>query len=252
MNQRIEAIFKMCEEKTSVTVAELVERFHVSEATIRRDLQYMEDRNMVKRFYGGAILSNDQKSETSLSVRELSNTKEKLRIAKFAASFVKNGDTVYIDAGSTTSKIIDFLYAKDILVVTQGINNAQKLVERNINGYMAGGFLKHQTSVVISMETLETLKNMKFSISFLGCNGVHPLTGFATTEDMEARLKRTVIQNSLRSYIVADHSKFNKLTAIHFADFDEAGVITDKLNEGFDYSLLKEVHYMSERGFIRH
>ena len=129
MNQRIEAIFKLCEEKTSVTVTELVERFHVSEATIRRDLQYMEDRNMVKRFYGGAILSNEQKSETSLSVRELSRTKEKLRIAKFAASFVKNGDTVYIDAGSTTSKIIDFIYAKDILVVTQGINNVQKLVD---------------------------------------------------------------------------------------------------------------------------
>ena len=137
MNQRIEAIFKLCEEKTSVTVTELVERFHVSEATIRRDLQYMEDRNMIKRFYGGAILSNEQKSETSLSVRELSRTKEKLRIAKFAASFVKNGDTVYIDAGSTTSKIIDFIYAKDILVVTQGINNVQKLVERNINCYMA-------------------------------------------------------------------------------------------------------------------
>ena len=252
MNQRIEAIFKLCEEKTSVTVTELVERFHVSEATIRRDLQYMEDRNMIKRFYGGAILSNEQKSETSLSVRELSRTKEKLRIAKFAASFVKNGDTVYIDAGSTTSKINDFIYAKDILVVTQGINNVQKLVERNINCYMAGGFLKHQTSIIIGMETLERLQKMKFSISFVGCNGAHPMTGFATTEDMEARLKRTVLQNSLRSYIVADHSKFNKLTAIHFADFDEAGVITDQMNPEFDYGLLKEVHYMSEHGFVRY
>ena len=207
---------------------------------------------MIKRFYGGAILDNEQKIETSLSVRELSNTEEKLQLAKFAASLIKNGDTVYIDAGSTASKIIDFIHAKDVLVVTQGINNAQKLVERGISGYVAGGFIKSRTSTIISMETLETLKKMKFSLSFVGCNGVHSMTGFTTTEDMEGRLKRTVIENSLRPYIVADHSKFNKLTAIHFADFQDAGVITDTLNPEFDYGLLKEVYYLSEHGFIRY
>ena len=252
MNQRIEAIFKLCEEKTSVTVAELVERFHVSEATIRRDLQYMEDRRMVKRFYGGAILANEQKTETSLSVREMTNTKEKQQIAKFAASLIKNGDTVYIDAGSTASRIIDYIYAKDILVVTQGINDALKLVERNINGYVAGGFLKHRNSVIIGMETLEKMASMKFSISFVGVDGIHPMVGFTTTEDMEARLKQTVLQNSLRSYMVADHTKFNRLTAIHFADFDAAGVITDVLNPEFDYGLLKEVHYLSDHGYVRY
>lgn len=248
-DKRISEIFSIVETKGTVTVSELVEMFGVSEATIRRDLQKMEDKDMIKRHYGGAIISESQQRETSLYVRSLSQLDEKSSIAKYAASLIHEGDIVYIDAGSTTSLIIDYITAKNILVVTQAINNISKLIEKNIRCYAAGGYLKNRTSVIIGMDTIEALDKMKYSISFIAGNGVHPLTGFTATEEMEAKLKQTIIKNSLQFYVVMDSSKFNKLNALKFSEIKDTNVITNELIDDFDYNAFKKVIYKTPHGF---
>jgi DeoR family transcriptional regulator, fructose operon transcriptional repressor len=252
MQNRIYEIYHILEEKGTVSVAELVERLKVSEASIRRDLRQMEDSDMIRRFYGGATISETQIKETSLSVRDLSNKEAKTQIAKFAASLIKEGDIVYIDGGSTTVNVIDFITARNILVVTQAINNLEKLIKKNIRCYIAGGYLKNRTSLIVSGETIDRIKNLKFNIAFLGANGVHSISGFTANEEMEAKLKQIVIENTIEPYIIADSSKVNKLTVPNFAQLSQASLVTDALVKDFDYSLIKNTYYLSDKGFIKY
>jgi DeoR family fructose operon transcriptional repressor len=247
---RIREIYKVLEVKGSATVTELADSLGVSEVTIRRDLLKMEDNHMLSRFYGGAKLNENQVKEKSLSVRKLYDNDIKKSLARFAASLIHDGDIVYIDGGSTTAGIVDFIRAKNILVVTQAINVLESLMEKNIRCFTASGFLKKNTSMIISADTTEIIKNMKFSIAFLGGNSVHPIYGHSASEDMEATLKRAVLQRSQETYVVVDSSKFNILTVPKFADLDEAYVITDEKISDFDYGLIPKLYYRKNGSFV--
>ncbi len=145
---------------------------------------------------------------------------------------------------------MNFIRAKNILVVTQAINVLENLMEKNIRCFTASGFLKKNTSMIISAETTEVIRNMKFSISFLGGNSVHPIYGHSASEDMEATLKRAVIHQSIEAYVVVDSSKFNTLTVPKFAELDEVSVITDQKIKGFDYSLIPRLYYKKNGIFV--
>ena len=241
LNKRIGEIFTILEKENSVSVEELAQRFNVSLGTIRRDLQIMEDNNMIKRYYGGAVINTKEKNEKSVKTRDLMAVKEKQLIARYAASLIRDGDIVYLDAGSTTSKIIQYITAKDITVVTQGIHNITLLIQRGITCYSAGGFLKNNNEILVGDETVEKIRSMKFNITFLGANGVHPVTGFTTTDESEAKIKTAALKAGEKCYIMADSSKFGVLNFFRFANIDDASVITDNLIEGFDYSIFKEL-----------
>lgn len=247
MKNRYRKIMEMCKERT-VSVEEMAEVFGVSASTIRRDLVTMEDQGMITRVYGGAKINNEQIIEPNMNWKEMSMVNEKQNIARYAASLVSDGDIVFVDAGTTTSKIINYITARDVLIVTHGLNCVEYAKERNMNCYVPGGYLKRRTNVLVSNETIDRLNELTFNVAFVAANGCHPMSGFTCSDELESNLKATVIRKSLKHYICLDSSKFNKITMSRFASLVGAEVVTDRLVDNFDYSIFSRTASVTDEG----
>lgn len=237
-NKRWSNILELCEKQSAVTVYQLVEALNVSEATIRRDLQSMEDEHLIVRFHGGARIIDAALKEKTMSMKSLLNVEEKEKISRFGASLIQDGQIVFLDAGTTTYSLIDYIKAKDITVVTTGIPHLTKLAQKNIKTFALSGFVKPSTAAVTGKETVHQISNMNFDIALLGTNGIHSQAGFTTTEEYEGEAKEMAIQQAKKSYVLADKSKFNKLCFVRFAHLNEATVVIDEKVADFDYNLI--------------
>ena len=134
--RRFDIILNLLKEKKNVTIQELMDKLNVSEATIRRDLTFLEKKEKIKRVHGGAIL-NEPKEENIISKKSIHST-EKEKIAKKASEFIMNNSIIYLDAGSTIEALIKYLKGKEnIIVITNGITHLEELnkyeIEHKIN-----------------------------------------------------------------------------------------------------------------------
>src|SRR5699024_9831723 len=143
------------------------------------------------RIHGVARSTYQLEEELSVSEKSSKNIQEKQTIAKLAASLVKENDVIYIDAGTTTLAMINFLTAKNITVVTNGVAHASLLADKEIQAFLLGGRVKYSTKAVIGTDSLRDLKSYQFNKAFLGTNGIHLEYGYTTPDPDEAALKKT-------------------------------------------------------------
>jgi DeoR family fructose operon transcriptional repressor len=156
---------------------------------------------------------------------------EKKQIAQYAASLVEEGDSIYLDAGSTVFEMISSLQVKDIVVVTNGLMHLPQLLERNIETYVIGGYAKPKTNAIIGRGALASLEQYRFDKCFLGVNGIHPHSGYTTPDQEEAMIKQKAMTLSRESFVLADDSKFSEITFAKIADLHEATIITNTIDE---------------------
>ena len=231
--------------RKSVTIAELCRILDVSASTVKRDLNILAEAGKITKVRGGAISLDESFSAVEKNVEEKSAicTEEKTAIAAYAASLVENGDFIFLDAGTTTEKMIEFLPQKDITFVTNGFIHAKKLAQRGFRVFITGGEIKAATESIIGAECVLTLKNYNFTKCFMGTNGISLTAGFTTPDVNEARVKSAAMESSRRSYILADHSKFDEISSATFAQLGKANIITDRLSNRkyAEYTSIKEV-----------
>ena len=234
-SERHDVILKIVNEKGAVSVAELTEALGVSESTIRRDLLELSRSGSLKKVHGGATLTKKQfvSSEDTVSDKQDKNIEEKRLIAKYAAEQISDSDFVYIDAGTTTLCMIDYLPENlKASFVTNGISHAKMLSKRNFRVVILGGQLKSTTEAVIGFVAAKNLQSYNFTKAFLGTNGITETQGFSTPDSEEAFVKAAAIDRSFASYVLADSSKFGKVSSVSFATVDRACIITDKKPDG--------------------
>lgn len=229
--ERYQLIQDIINERNTVTVAELAEALDTSESTIRRDLTALDELGKIRKFFGGAttIKHNGGFYEDAVSVREAIMSEEKTQIAKFAASIITNNDFVYIDAGTTTSRLIDFITNDKATYITNGIAHGRKLIKKGFNAYIIGGKIKAVTEAVIGAEGIANLRNFNFSKAFMGTNGIDTVAGYTTPDIEEAMIKEAAIKKSYTSFILADSTKFKRVLPVTFSKLDRCCIITDKL-----------------------
>lgn len=229
--ERYAAILKLLEEKKAVSVLELTELLNSSESTIRRDLTALHRMGKLTKVHGGATSINGvyQMTEDKTSVRHNLHVEEKNRIAQCAASLVHKNDFVFLDAGTTTERMIDYLHEQDAVYVTNGIVHARKLAEKGLEAYILSGKIKAVTEAIVGTEAVHSLQRYRFSIGFFGTNGMRVGDGFSTPDIEEARVKTEAIQRCNKRYVLADPSKYNQLYSVIFADLSQAAVITTAL-----------------------
>lgn len=229
----------------TVTVAQLVDELGVSESTIRRDLIYLDSVNKIIKVHGGATVINDNYdfTERPVEAKQKLFAEEKDAIAKYAASTIRKGDFVFLDAGTTTEKMIDYITETTAVFVTNGFSHAKRLAHRGFKVYLIGGEIKATTEAIVGAECVEQLRKYNFVKAYLGTNGISVSNGFTTPDPEEASVKRTVAQHSYMTYILADHSKFDQVSPITFCTLENACIITDKVsNETYlEHSVIKEV-----------
>lgn len=233
--KRHEIILNLLKLKGFVGLNELLEATESSESTIRRDLSYLESINLLKRVHGGAKSLDNVSKELSYNEKSSKSIHEKRAIAKYAASLIKDGDCIFIDAGTTTYELIDYLENKDIFVVSNGLSHIDTLIQKNIKCYIIGGNVKISTKAITGSDALMCLSKFRFDKCFIGANGVHPTYGLTTPDTEEAIIKECAIKNSRKSYLLVDDSKFGEISTIKFADIDKCIIVTNEKPEDNTY-----------------
>lgn len=230
--ERYAIILEQLRQYKSVKLPKLCELLDASESTVRRDLTELDERGLIKKVHGGAIAVDDcafNLVEQDVESKSKMFTEEKIAIARYAASLVDDRDFVFIDAGTTTEKMIDFLPDKDVTFVTNAFVHAKKLAQRGFKVYIPAGEIKLTTEAIVGAECVSSLQCYNFTKSFIGANGISLSGGISTPDRNEASVKSAAVQNSQTAYILADHSKFDHVDSVTFAQLGRVKIITDKL-----------------------
>ena len=243
--ERYKMILDILSERDAASVTELAVMIGTPESTIRRDLIALDKEGRLRKVYGGATAINHTQgaSEDEVTVRDVMMSQEKELIAEYAAGLINHDDFIYIDSGTTTSRLIDHIGNTNATFVTNGIIHAQKLLSKGLKAYMIGGKIKAVTASVVGAEGIRNLGKFNFTKSFLGTNGIDITAGFTTPDSEEALMKAKAIEKSFAVFVLADHSKFRKVYPVSFAELKMCCIVTDQLPYGgfSDKTIIREV-----------
>ncbi|UJL45883.1 DeoR/GlpR transcriptional regulator [Virgibacillus sp. NKC19-16] len=228
-------ILRMLKQDGIVKSQDLMKRIGCSESTIRRDLGQLENEGKLKRIHGGANRTYQLDEELTASEKSFKNIQEKESIGKLAASLIEVNDVIFMDAGTTTLALTPYLKDKNITVVTNGIQHASALAEQQVQVYLIGGMIKHSTKAIIGSDSLNTLHNYRFNKAFLGMNGIDASFGCTTPDPEEAALKKMAHQQAAATFVLADHSKWDKVSFAKVFDMEEISIVTDYIESNMQH-----------------
>ena len=248
--ERFEAILNKLEGQSSVRVTDLSQELGVSESTIRRDITDLAKAGKLQKVFGGAVPNTPPRSRTvntrtlDLREKEILRADEKMEVAAYAAAMIREGELVYIDAGTTTGSMIDHITCRSATFVTNGVRHAIRLAEKGFQTYLLSGRVKARTEAVIGYEAVGSLSKYHFSKCFIGTDGIDETCGLTTADIEESRVKTEAISRSGQVFILADSSKFGLVASVTFAPLTAGIVITDRLPDQSYRSLLEliELH----------
>ncbi|WP_214777097.1 DeoR/GlpR family DNA-binding transcription regulator [Exiguobacterium sp. s22] len=224
--QRHQLILQRLSEQKVVKLKELVDLTDSSESTIRRDLTDLEAEGYLARVHGGATLIATPDEEPTFEEKRDRFVDEKVAIARKAATFIEDGMSIYLDAGTTTQAMVPFLEGKKIVVVTNSLPIANELFDLDIKTFVIGGELKRSTQALVGYNARESMMNYRVDLAFLGMNGIDLEAGYTTPDPEEALVKKTAIELAQTSFVLADVSKIGKRTFSRVATLDAAQLIT--------------------------
>jgi len=228
LNARQRQMLDLISQQGEARIADLREAFQVTEMTIRRDLEKLEEAGSVRRTFGGAIFVGQ---DVALKERTGLYMEEKARIGRKAASMIRPGESVFLDGGTTTLQVARFLTAgMKATVVTNALNVAAELAAKQIPTIMTGGTLLEATHSLVGPIAVQSLSGMAFDRAFLGATGVNAEHGFSNSNLYEAEIKQLAIRQAAEAAIVLDHSKFGAKVLMSFAPLSGVSrLVTDKL-----------------------
>ncbi len=231
--ERFSAILEILKQQKTISVSKLSEILKISESTVRRDIIALNEMGKLKKIHGGAMAIKQKftSTEPSVNIRATQNTAEKKSIARYASTLINDDDFIFIDAGTTTEKMIDFIENKSAVFVTNGIVHAKKLIQKGLKAYIIGGELKLSTEAVIGSQAVNTINNYNFTKSFVGTNGISLSSGYTTPDPEEALIKSAAINHSYVSFVLADSSKFDIVSSVTFAKISQACIVTDRVKD---------------------
>lgn len=216
-----------------VRVDELSESLNVSVITIRRDLSTMEEEGLLERTHGGAISTNLQIKEPSYMDKDRKNIPSKTRIARKAVSLISEGETVFINSGSTTSLVMKELAAiPSLTVITNNVGALSSLeIRPDSELIITGGTLRHGTSCLVGEEVLNRLNKVHPTTSIIGVDGISFKMGLTSHNTHEAAVSRKMIdQTRGQVIVVADSSKLGSLSQHYIGELSELDIlITNEL-----------------------
>lgn len=216
--ERHQAILRLLDQQSVVKSQELANLLNASESTIRRDLQELENEKLLERVHGGAKRILNLGFEQDMNEKSDKNVQEKQLVTALAATYIQDGDVIYLDAGSTTLEMLPYLVGKKIIVVTNSVHHAAKLGDLNIQTIVLGGPLKLSTKAIVGSVSMDQLSHFRFNKVFMGMNGAHLEFGLTTPDPEEAALKRLAIEQAEEAYVLIDQTKLNKVTFTKVAD----------------------------------
>ncbi|OAX49348.1 DeoR/GlpR family DNA-binding transcription regulator [Paenibacillus sp. AD87] len=248
--ERYDRIVEMVNVKGSMRVSELSEHCRVTEETIRRDLDRLEQAGRLRRSHGGAVSVKEEQPEIPYRVRETTHAEEKKRIAQSALSMIRPGDRILLDASTTAGYMAANMPDMPLTVLTNSIQVATELSSREkIEVISTGGQLAQRSLSFVGPLAERSLETYHVDKLFLSCKGVHlEGGGISESNELQARLKQKMVGISDQVILLADTSKFGVrafarvtgLNAIHAVITDQSldDDLIERLNS-YDISITR-------------
>ena len=234
--QRYQLILELLEKQKSITVTEVKELLDTSESTVRRDITALDKAGKLTKVFGGAIALEEQSrvtaAEPTVAQKMEVNKEEKQRIARYAAGLITDEDFVYLDAGTTTVYMLEYIPPDPhAAFVPNGVALAGRLAGIGDRVQLVGGELKGSTEAVVGNMAMKMLRVFHFTKGFFGTNGVTEEEGCTTPDANEAMVKQTAMEQCRERYVLADRTKFGQVSSVTFAAFEDVQILTEKVIE---------------------
>jgi DeoR/GlpR family transcriptional regulator of sugar metabolism len=224
--ERHAEILKILSLRKNVSVQSLTERLQVSEVTIRKDLTRLEEQGKLLRTHGGAVLAEDLERVHALPLRRRENAGAKAAIARRARELIREGDTIFLDAGTTCAALAREIKDMNLRVVTNSIDVMLELAQSpDIQMHALGGSYRREAGSFIGPIALDALESFQIGTAFIGATGISPDGKFSTQNTMEAHLKKKAIATAARRVILADHTKYGHLAFTVFARAEDVDIL---------------------------
>jgi DeoR/GlpR family transcriptional regulator of sugar metabolism len=229
--ERRRKIISLLEERNSVLVPELSKIFNITEETVRRDLEKLEKDGFLKRTYGGAVINDSMNSELPLTIREVTNIEGKLAIGIKVAEYIKDGDTIMLDSSSTALQVARNIKDKrKITVITNSVKVVSELATaKDCNVISTGGNLRVNAMSFVGHMAENSIKNFNVDLAVICSKGIDIKKGITESNEMEAEVKKAMIEAADKTFLVGDFTKFNKVSFVKMLKIENVDMIfTDK------------------------
>lgn len=232
-SKRLDSIKEYIYQQKTVTLDQLCEDFNVSKNTIRRDIDELVATEKIKKIYGGVTVEG-YKPMVSFDERNISNFHIKQSLAKKAAELVHDNEIIFVDSGTTTMHMIEYIKdKKNLTILTNSIEVILRSVPYpNINVISLSGSLNRKTLSFTGPSSAEVLSQFNISKAFLAATGISTIGGASNSSPAETEIKRTALMKSQANYLLVDHTKFGIISLMTFSNFENINsVITDEAPE---------------------
>jgi len=233
--ERRRKIVELVNERLSIRVSELSEIFSVTEETIRRDLEKLEQEQLLSRSHGGAVSIEKEATDIPFIVREITNSAEKKAIAAEAVKLIEPSEQILLDGSTTAWYMAQELPDMPLTVITNSIKVALELSKKEqIKVISTGGMLLANSLSYVGPLSERSLDSYYVNKLFLSCKGVH-LSGLSDSNEWQAILKKKMIDISSQVILLADSSKFGVKTFAHICDLKNVHHVISDVNIPADY-----------------
>lgn len=223
---RREMIKELLLEKKTVHVSELSKLLSVSEETVRRDLSELEKEGFCEKIHGGATIANRVHSFIDNSVLQKIFKENKAIMARRARTLIHEGDSIFLDSSTTSLQIAEAISDMNIIVITNSIDIGSYLSEYdNISLTVIGGNFQGRSRSFVGRQSVKFLKDYNFDKAFISCKSLDLEAGCTDVDDAIVDVNATALERSQRKIIVADHSKFNKVSFVGLCPLKDIDVI---------------------------
>lgn len=224
-NKKKNAILDYLSDAESRTFDDLTKKFGVSLNTMRKYINELAEENYVQKFYGGVSLA--KKDDSNYHRRVTVNLEDKQKIAEAAAKLINNNDIIFIDSGSTTSLLVDYLNRNDHLtIVTNNLHVTNKIMDiPNWNLIIVGSTLRHSSHSLVNVPSWDYLQSLNLNKAFLATTGLTIKSGATNTAREETIIKSRMMGRCHERFLLMDASKFDHTSLLTFASIDEFNAI---------------------------
>jgi DeoR/GlpR family transcriptional regulator of sugar metabolism len=231
--ERKSRILQYLEQNGKAKVTELAQVLSVTPETIRRDLRQLENQGVLTRTHGGALMKKQKEADYPYQVRIMKNSAEKEKICRHAATFMEDGDMIFVDSSSTLISLIEHINPKiQITILTNSIQILQEFADNykeNVTMICTGGVFSKNNMSLSGTVSNDYSFNFFPNKAFVSCHGVSIDYGFTDINVFELGFRREIINLSGKVFFLADHAKFGRRGPVHLGDLKICDVlITDQ------------------------
>lgn len=243
--QRRYEIYEKLKKDKTVQVSELAKVYSVSLMTIRRDLDSLENQGLAIKSYGGATLNESSSTEPSFEIKEGMSQSDKKEIAIYASTLIQDGDSIYLDCGTTCLELFKRIHHKKITIFTNFWKILQ-YVDRNTKAkiIMAPGVYNSVTQAALSESTIQFFQNYYIDKAFISVLGLDLDYGVSIPSMSDALVKKAILDSSNKKICMIDHTKFHKKYMSKIANIDDFDMIItdDKLESDIHVKNIIKAH----------